>query len=369
MTPWLGGAPGPQMILRQCLAARWQLLATALMVLAIGEVYMRLSFIPQRLEYLPDGELGGKLAPAQAGYLWLANMSMPGQVISVNSEGHRGRETDWSSRPIVLAVGDSEWLGPGVRDDEVWTSLVEAELRRATRLSGLQVVNASGVGFGPYHASVVCRRVLAEHQVDAIVVRVAVSQSEFRPIPVEEQATRMNAAKRRFIIQRFSKFLAFLISKFEAQVPSLRKAVTPRFLEDRGAPGRVLSVAAGRAMRQESMRWWKAIAAAAHARDIPVVFVIHDVNVWSGTPEIRDGLNEVAAAYPNVRVFRLGPERLGLDPSDLRRLRKTVRDTLTLQRDTHANALQHGLIARAMMSVFDEGDVIESLLARDQRRP
>src|SRR5437773_5517898 len=81
--------------------ARQQILLTVVLVLLMGEVYMRLPFIPQRLEYEPDIELGVKLGANQVGYLWMADMSMPSPCMTINNEGHRGEETDWS-KPVIL---------------------------------------------------------------------------------------------------------------------------------------------------------------------------------------------------------------------------------------------------------------------------
>src|SRR4029453_15402832 len=129
-----------------CLAARW--------ALALGETYMRLPFLLPRLEYEPDRELEARLAAGQRGYLLLANMSMRTPPISVNREGHRGPEDDWR-RPVILVVGDSEWLGAGVEGDEAWPPVLERAPKPPPPPEPVHVVNASQPGFGPYHEAVV----------------------------------------------------------------------------------------------------------------------------------------------------------------------------------------------------------------------
>jgi hypothetical protein len=75
-------------------ATWWQLLLAVTLVFALGETYMRLPFVAQQLEYQPDLELGGRLASDQRGFIWLANMSLKSPTITLNHDGHRGRDTD-----------------------------------------------------------------------------------------------------------------------------------------------------------------------------------------------------------------------------------------------------------------------------------
>src|SRR5260370_945761 len=129
-----------------CFWMKRVLFLSGLALLVLGEVYLRLPFIPQRLESMPDEELGGIVAPSQRGYDWLGNFSVQSVPITVNSDGHRGRDTDWSG-PVLLAVGDSQGWGTGVADDEVYTAVLETWLREQPGQSEVQVVNASGPGF------------------------------------------------------------------------------------------------------------------------------------------------------------------------------------------------------------------------------
>src|SRR5260370_17024942 len=115
--------------------------------LVLGEVYLRLPFIPQRLESMPDEELGGIVAPSQRGYDLLGNFSVQSAPITVNSDGHRGRDTDWSG-PVLLAVGDSQGWGTGVADDEVYPAVLETWLLGQPGQGCGQRAHASGTGFG-----------------------------------------------------------------------------------------------------------------------------------------------------------------------------------------------------------------------------
>src|SRR5437870_4794788 len=102
--------PSVLTIVDYCLRKTWVILLTGVLLLVLGEAYLRLPFITQRLEYMPDAELGWTLAPNQRGYEWLGNQSVQSPPMTLNSDGHRGRPTDWS-QPVLLSVGDSQGVG------------------------------------------------------------------------------------------------------------------------------------------------------------------------------------------------------------------------------------------------------------------
>jgi hypothetical protein len=327
----------------------WRLVLLAtLLALALGETYMRLPFVLPRLEYEPDRELESRLAAGQRGYLWLANMSMRTPPISVNREGHRGPEDDWR-RPVILVVGDSEWFGAGVEDEEAWPRVLERRLNTPAPPQAVHVVNASQPGFGPYHQAVVIDRVLARHRVDALIVRVSIGQRNFLPVPEAERDARVAAAKRRATLRRWSRFLPFLTNKLEAQLPSIRAALIPAALRRRGRSGDEFSERVGRAMATEAVPWWLRMRERAEATRTPVLFVLHEPIPSPATDALDVALKSLAEGHPLARIVRLGPEVFGLDPStSVEELRRTLRTRLTVGRDPHANPLQHRLIAQAM---------------------
>ncbi len=340
------------------LASSWRFVGLAIVLtLLLGEVYMRLPFVLPRLEYEPDRELDGRLAPRQHGYVWLANMSLQSPAISINREGHRGVDREWR-RPTILVVGDSEWFGAGVDDDEVWTSQLESDLNSPSREKPVQVVNASHPGFGPFHQAMVIERLLARHAVDAILVRVSPGQHQFRPVPEGERDGRVAAAHRRATLRRWTKFLPFLVNKLEAQVPAIRAALTPHVLQRRREPGEGLSVAVGRAMAAEAMPWWQRMADHAEAKGAPLVFVVHDPVSAPAAAPLEAALRSVAAAHRAAHVVRLGPEAFGLDPTaPTDQLRRALRTRLTIGLDPHANVLQHRLIAQALGRALHEMEI------------
>jgi len=331
------------------LGAGWRFaLLVTLLALALGETYMRLPFLLPRLEYEPDRELEARLAAGQRGYLWLANMSMRTPPISVNREGHRGPEDDWR-RPVILVVGDSEWFGAGVEDEEAWPRVLERRLNTPAPPQPVHVVNASQPGFGPYHEAVVIDRALARHQVDAVIVRVSIAQRNFLPVPEAERDARVAAAERRAVLRRWSRFLPFLANKLEAQLPSIRAAFIPTPLRRRGKSGDELTERVGRAMATDAVPWWLQMRERAEATGTPLLFVLHEPIPSPSTDALDVALRSLAEGHPVTHIVRLGPEIFGLDPSaPVEQLRRTLRTRLTVGRDPHANPLQHRLIAQAM---------------------
>jgi hypothetical protein len=343
-------------------AASVQLLLVVVFVFVLGETYMRLPFVRQQLEYEPDREFGGRLAPNQRGFIWLANMSMQSPTITLNDDGYRGRTTDWS-KPVVLVAGDSEWFGAGVSDTTVWTQILERELQARRGLGDLQVVNASHPGHGWYHEFVVVRRVLEAHPVQAIVVRVSIAQRNFKAIPSVEQAKRFDQAQMRQRIRRVSKFLPFLVNKIEAQAASFRGAFVPHVFRRQEGGTEWRTAAAGEAMWAEERTWWEQLIALEKVPNTPILFVVHDVDGTAATDVLVARLEELARGHRNVYISRLGPDRFGLDTGDRETFRKTVHDVLTLGRDPHGNALQHELVARAVLADADEKGLIGQLRA------
>src|SRR4030095_6065600 len=141
-------------------------------------------------------------------------------------EGHRGPEDDWR-RPVILVVGDSEWFGAGVEDEEAWPRVLERRLNTPAPPQPVHVVNASQPGFGPYHAAVVIDRALARHRVGALSVPLSTPQLTSLPVPEAERDARVAAAERRAALRRWSRFLPFLAHKLEDPLPSLRAALIP----------------------------------------------------------------------------------------------------------------------------------------------
>jgi hypothetical protein len=321
---------------------KWVLILSGLLLLVLGEVYLRLPFIPQRLESVPDEELGGILAPSQRGYDWLGNFSVQSVPITVNSDGHRGHDTDWSA-PVLLAVGDSQGWGTGVADNEVYTAVLETHLREQPGQGRVQVVNASGPGFGPHQQLVMLRRVLAKHSVSGVLVRVSIEDRMFEPLAGEDLERAVKAARRRFAIRRVTKFLPHLWVKAQVQLPSMRTALKPWFLRSSGSGATQFTPEIGQKMWTDNKAHWQEMASLAAASGIPAVFFLYDPQADQASAALWERMQDLPVQYRNCHLVRLGPESFHLDEH------KYV--DLTLEESTgdpHANAEQNRFIAEAL---------------------
>ncbi len=94
------------------------------------------------VELIYDSRLGWRNAPN-------TTTTTFGQPMTVNSRGLRGREHPLKKPPgtsRILVLGDSFAWGYGVADDEVFTTVVEQELRGLT--SNWEVINTGVSGWG-----------------------------------------------------------------------------------------------------------------------------------------------------------------------------------------------------------------------------
>jgi len=317
------------------------LIGAGIVVLLLGEIQTRVPFVPHRLEYLPDRDITGLLQPNQIGFEWLANQSRRSALASVNSEGHRGSETDWS-RPVMLALGSSEAFGMGVRDDEVWTSVLEDELRR--RGHDWEVVNGAGLGFGAYHQAAVLERILRQHSPRGIVVSLSIGERYFEPIPEEFRDADHAASLRRQKIRRVTKFLPFLFTKAMAQERSIRRALRPSFSMTPPSPTYPQAASYGDAMAARDHVYWEAMIRAAEERNIFIFFVVRDPWAYDSSAVLFDTLTSLCEEYEGAYAMRMGPEAFGMEDVTPERRDTHYERTFTLVVDPHANAAQHALI-------------------------
>jgi hypothetical protein len=328
------------------------LLLSLLALIVGGELYMRLPFIPQRLEYLPDQELGAALKPSQQGYMWLANMSATSPPITLNADGHRRGATDWS-RPVVLALGDSEGLGVGVADGEEYTAVAEKGLRRLPGYERVQVVNAALPGSGPYHHLVVLRRLLATRPVCAVVARMTIQDRNFNgPSSAREQEAAYTMMCHHSRVRQYTRFLPYLQAKFDAQLPSLRTAVTPWMLRPVQEEQPELPAEVGRAMWEKNEAYWAEMVCLTQAHQVPLLFLIHDPVGNQATQVLVEGCRSLIQNHPHCHLLRLGPEQFQLSSGTPEELRKEFNASFTLwqsHRDYHANPRQHRHVGEALV--------------------
>lgn len=343
---------GISAIVGYCVGKRRILAVTALIVFLLFEVYLRIPFMLGPLEYQPDPELVSRLRPRQVGFVWLGNMSYQSAPVSINGDGHRGNETDWS-RPVVLAVGDSESMGIGVGDGEVWSNRLQSLLHQKADFRDVQIVNASHPGSGPYHHYITMKRILADDKRDirAIIVRVDIGDRYFKAPSDEQRREAMQKSEMKLLVKSYTKALPYLINKIEAQRESIRAGLRPWFIRNK-AQQTAQTETVGRSMWEENRRWWDEMVVLSSSKNIPLVFMIGDVMGWPSTRFLSRQLDALSSENRHIRLFRLGKEALGLKEEDPELLWKEFNMKMTLGRDPHANPTQHQLIAESLYKYF-----------------
>lgn len=338
----------------------WFLLAVLLIVFILCELYMRNPLTLPQIEYQPDNDLIAMFKPTQRGFDWLANMSYKSPPMTLNNEGHRGKDTDWS-QPVILTTGNSDSFGVTVSDDEVWTARLESMLRNEAGLEHIQVVNASHPGAGPYQHYIRIKRVLESHPVNAVIVRVEMADRYFVPPDANTRDAMLKAAYRRQSIKKYTKGLPYLYNKFSAQLPSIKKNFKPAFIKG-DSVGSSHSQTEGIKMWNNNREWWLKIYKLAHEKNIPIVFMVYDVWGSDGARVLIDRLAVLTSGDQNTYVFTLGSESFGLTSNDRDQRRIEFNSRYTFARDPHANPLQHAVIARAVYDYLVEQDFINKYL-------
>jgi len=337
-------------LIRVLWASRRGILLTILFMIVGGEVLMRLPFIPQRLEYEPDPDFGGQLAPDQRGYMWLANNSMQGPVITLNQDGFRGASLD-DAGPLVLVMGDSEAFGAGVGDDDVWTHRLETSLRGRPGLERAGIANGAHPGFGPEQEAIRLERALKRRVPDLLIVEVEVGQNGFWLPPPDQRPRAYEHAQFREKVRRITRFLPFLIDKITIQQGGVRRAIDP-FSLAASARGPKSEGPARRFIRR-GLPFWSGMLAEADQRGIPLLFLVWNSPDESADRAIESALLDLTLGKARASVMRISTADFGIDLS-APHARKTFEHLYTLQRDPHTNAKFHKRVAELVLAHLPE---------------
>jgi len=314
---------------------KWNVLCVLAIVTLAGELYLRLPW-GRQLEYQPDPELGAVYCPGQSS-----------SQVTVNSDGHRGKDTDWD-RPVILAVGDSQAWGSGVPDRDVWTTRLEDFLHERSGLRDFQVVNASHPGHGPYQQFVRMRRVLEAHKVRAVLVRVSIEDRRFTAPRAGELPRLVAEAEWRQQVRSITKFLPFVFNKAKEQLPSIEAIFGPKQVQTTA----VRSEEAGRKMWEAQGQWWERMVAVAAENRTPLVFFLHDPTDLPSSAVLATNLAGLIKGHKNAYLLRLGSETYGVGPGSTDELWREYRSRFTLFHDDHGNRTHHELVARTLHAFF-----------------
>ena len=320
---------------------------TVVLMFLIGEVWARLPWTPQSLQYEYDTELGYRYVPNQiASSRRLGLYGMDSPSIHIDGRGFRNANFDWTGS-IVLALGSSEVVGPGNSEEDIWTSRLGVFLSQAKGRK-VTVYNAGTGGYGPYHSAVVLQRFLEQHlNPSLVIVRVSLADSDFIQ-PTREQLLKEKESKaQRDLVKRYTVFASFLFAKLRLQVESLNRLQS--FALQGMTAKDPYSVQAAEAMWAANKDHWSRIASLAMDQNIPVLFMMADPYGTVGGKWLSDALQEHFAYASCVIVRRYTNELFSLYQQDVRERRRIFKERYTLRHDEHANASQHQIIATELV--------------------
>lgn len=341
-------------IIKRC----FSLCVVCLMVLIIGEIWMRLPGTPHGIQYAYDEELGHRYVPNQvASSRIMGAFALETPPIVIDGEGYRNRVVDWN-RPIIVALGSSEVVGPGVAEEDIWTARLTRLLRKGSGNDPL-VYNAGTGGYGPFHASVVLQRFIEKHKKPVLViVRVSIGDSNFLRLTPNQLKEEQSNKERRDFIKKYTLFIPFLYNKAQLQLDSIRSVLSMY------RPGQVFerpedeTAEAAERMWEQNKEYWFKIAALCKEMNVPVLFLVYNPY---GTVSGQVLFNSLMTHFSNERcelVWMLDNSHLGLFQEDLNERRNSFGAKYTLKYDPHANRLQHKVIADELFKYLKTNNIL-----------
>lgn len=328
-----------------------------LLVLVVGEIWMRYSDSTHGMQYAFDEELGHRYVPNQVSSSRVMGMfALEAPPIVINEEGYRNSVVDWN-RPVILALGSSEVLGPGLAEEDIWTSRLTRLLRNGSEDDPL-VYNAGIAGYGPFHASVVLRRFIERNKRPVlIIVRVSMGDRIFFPLTQDQLREEKANKEKRDFIKKYTLFIPLLYNKVQIQLDSIRSSLSlyrsKRVSEQSGDE---TDEAAGR-MWEQNKEYWHKIASLSKKINIPVLFLVHNPY---GAPDGEALFEIFKSNFSSQRcefVSMLDRTHFGLFQEDLNERRRAFGEKYTLKYDPHANSLQHKVIADELFKYLNTANI------------
>lgn len=329
------------------------LLISVLFSLAIGEVYMQVAFLPSLFHQF-DAELGYTYIPQQQSITWQGNYSIPSPPIGINSDGNRGSDTDWSKK-VILALGSSEVMGPGIEDDQTWAENLEKRLRAKSDDEAIEVVNAGVAGHGPFHHMVTFERFLADQEtaIDTAILRVSVGDRSFRR---PEQVSPKSGLHK--FLRDNTVFIRHLKARFQAQIRLLKRSFTPFPFRKKINTAHTRTLQMAETMWSENKAYWTEFVEDAKQEQTKIIFLVINPTDSGGETLLATRLSELCKTLNYGTVLELGSERFGLENLSEREKKRVFESDFTLGYDPHANPKQHQIIAESL----------EEFLLEDQER-
>ena len=325
-------------VIRWLLSRLGLLALVGALLLVITEGLIRSGVMLPIINYKKDPYLP-LLEPNQRAVMYLANCSYRTPPISINSEGNRGPETDWS-RKVVFFLGSSETFGSGVADHETYAALIDRYVEDQDQRNTYDCVNMGGVGFGPFHQATYLERFLANHTPYGIVVRVSIGDRNFKQVEISGRPAAMD-----WLYARLES-APFFMRKLQAQMQAL-KNIKITFGKD-AQPESVYDTATGEAMWANNQEHWQRMLDLAEQHDARILFFVFDPLGATGSRLLTDQLMAMVDGHAQAQVVHLGPELFGLGQVPKQQRERVYNRRWSLRCDPHANAALHRRLSEGL---------------------
>ena len=330
-----------------------------IMFLLLGETAFRLPWSSKLVNYDYDPVLGFKLSANQSNSMGLANFSILSPPIGINKDGFRYHDDNYQKHKII-ALGSSEVLGPGVKDNETWTYYLEKKLRKNYR-KDISVINAGHGGYGPFHSSVRLKRIIKSVEgIDIAIVRVSISDRNFNKPEDSSLKQLKRNNKRNNKIKKLSKFLPFLANKLQSQIFHIKLRIKGN--------GRIEDLYdyekadAAVKMWENNKPYFMEIIRTCSENNINAIFYID--NAYD-TPS-GNKLYELFYDFINnenlpAHIINLNSSYFDISGETVRERRSKFKQKYTLVNDPHANMAQHLIIAQVLFDYLTKSTDAEIL--------
>ncbi|GAB1267809.1 hypothetical protein NBRC116493_10620 [Aurantivibrio infirmus] len=298
-----------------------------------------------------------KMESDQEGYVWTNGMSRRSNKVHISSIGTRQKDQQLSCDKVrILATGSSSTFGSGLKDEEVWSSL----LNRKFISEGVdaEVFNSANPGWGPYHWFNFVELNSVKFNPDVILIPLSFGDFTFYPVTIDdgERAAWVDrdAAKKKLL--NFDNFISYSLRKTMYLLQSLKQKYQ-RTHVDEGLP---LSEAVSRFEQHfdNQKNYLLSLVKLAENNRFKLVFFVRNADATKSGGALLSNLIELSNAYENVFVFQIHPQefRPELQGDEIKTY---YNENLIIKNDGHPNELYSALMAERLFAGLSP--IVESI--------
>ena len=323
------------------------LFSTIALTLVLGEILMRIGLVLPAIRYDKSNPKVPFVTPNQRAVMYVGNATYRCPGITINSDGLRGPEIDWSKK-VILWLGSSEAMGVGVRDYETSTAWLQNAIDEKYPESNVTIANAGLAGFGPYHQTVLLERLAKQHPIHAAVVRITIGDATLLPKTILTRWQFVN------LLREHSCIFSTLSRRSKGQF-DLARAVD--FNINKPAVGKVsefFSEDVGKRRYVRQREHWERMFEVAKAHHIPLLLVFVNPRNTGSDQMLEVGLRSASARQAGVALAIIPPGSFELESMSVDAAHSEYMRRWTIRCDPHANAAQHALVAQQVFRFLQQ---------------